>query len=465
MKQLLAILMILPAFALGQGLRAIGLQEAIALALAQNRELALSASLLRGQELGMRAASADFETRIRPSGTAGFGEGSEDFGGGIGIARKFRNGTDVELRGRYRQQTLNDEEENRGGLAVEITQPLFRNYGRAVHEEPVIAARERMRAARRILEAQKADLVVEVVDAFARLIRYDQQIKADELFAQRMDQLHKRTSADEQLGESSKLDVLRVELQKGQSEARLANSRELRDFTMRAFSDLLGFPPETNFTLMPPPVLKLPEFTTAEAVAIALGNRMDYAQLLDDLGTADRGVHLARRRLKPDISLISRYERFGEGPQSQDAFDFNEDGWFVGVRAGSDLNPTRERVSVGQAELNHEVAGGQIRLREIAIARSVQQQISAWRRAEVQVLIAERNMALARRQAEFAKSKVDLGGLDTFLATEAEEQWIEAENDLAARNADVLRAGYRLLRVMGLLIEYPADLLPEVHGK
>gem|GEM_PF-507894 len=442
--------------------RAIGLEEAVGLALTQNRTLARRSSLLKTRDLDIDSAEAAFDYRIRPSGTAGISDGSEDLGGGLGIARKFRSGTDVEVRGRYNQSTINDLEENRGGLAVEISQPLFRNHGRLIHEEPLIAARERLKAAQRVYEGQKADLVLEVIDSFARLIELENQIAADEAFSKRMNLLFRRSQALEQLGKSSKLDVLRVELQAGQSEARLANTRELYFFNMREFADLLGFPPATDFELIPPPRLELRPFTTAEAVSIALANRLDYAQLIEDLDARERGVLIARRQLKPDISLVSRYERFGEGPRSGDAFEFDEDGWFLGLRAGSDLNTRREQTGIDRAKIEQDVAVDDIRLREINIARSVQQQMSVHRRSQAQERIAKRNVELAKKQADLAKQQYELGTIDNFTATDAEEQWIEAQTALASAEADVLRAGYRLLRILGVLIEVPDRLRPKL---
>ena len=442
--------------------RTIGLEEAIGFALTQNRTLARRSSLLKTRDLDIESAEAAFDYRIRPAGTAGISDGSEDLGGGLGIARKFRSGTDVEVRGRYNQSTINDLKENRGGLAVEISQPLFRNHGRLIHEEPLIAAHERLKAARRVYEGQKADLVLEVVDSFARLIELENQIDADQAFSQRMDLLFRRSQALEQLGKSSKLDVLRVELQAGQSEARLANTRELYFFNMREFADLLGFPPATDFELSPPPRLELRPFTTEEAVRIALANRLDYAQLIEDLDARERGVLIARRQLKPDISLVSRYERFGEGPRTGDAFEFNEDGWFLGLRAGSDLNSRRERTGIDRAKIEQDVAFDDIRLREINIARSVQQQMSVHRRSQAQERIATRNVELAKKQADLAKQQYQLGTIDNFTATDTEEQWIDAQTALASAEAEVLRAGYRLLRILGVLIEYPDGLRPQL---
>ena len=275
-----------------------------------------------------------------------------------------------------------------------------------------------------------------------------------------MSLLYDRTVAFEKQQRSTRIDVLRVELQKGQSEARLANSRERHVFRMRAFSDLLGFPPEAEFKLAPPPMLLLRPLTVEEAVTVALSNRLDYAQSLEDIGIAARKIRIAERRLQPDLSLVARYDRFGEGTSAGDAFGFDEDGWFLGVSAGSDLNQSLERVGIGQADVAHEVAVDSTHILEINISRSIQQQLSVVRRAAMEARIAERNVELAQLKADLAKRRYELGQIDNFTLIDAEEEWIDSDLALFAAQSAQLSSGYRFLRILGTLIEYPGDLKP-----
>lgn len=444
-------------------IRRLHLEEAINYALGRNRDLGRQSSLLRSSYLGVRGADAEFDFRIRPSGSVGVGNDTGEIGSGMGVVKRFHSGTEIELRGRYQNNTTSDDDIDdlhRGTASIEITQPLFRNFGSLVHNESRVVSRESLRDARRGYERAKADLVLEVVEAFAALIRLERQIQADQRFFERMKLLYDRTEAFERQQKSTRIDVLRVELELGQSEARLTNSRERRDFQMFGFSDLLGFPPETRFLLEPPPVLSLSLLTTEQSVGVALSNRLDYAEVLDEVTTATRKIAISERRLWPDLSLVTRYDRFSEGTSAGDAVGFDEDGWFIGLSAGSDLNQSLERVGIGQSRISRDIAMDSVRIFEVAISRNILQQQAVVRRTKAEENIAARNADLARQKADLAKRRYDLGQIDNFTLIDAEEEWIEADNALYAAQAATLISGYRFLRILGTLIEYPGDLKP-----
>jgi len=87
------------------------------------------------------------------------------------------------------------------------------------------------------------------------------------------------------------------------------------------------------------------------AAKIAWSNRLDYAQVLQDLGDAERGVKIARKNLLPDISLVARYDWLGQGRSYDEAMSLNDDTWVVGLSAGNnDLLQRSERAALKQAE-------------------------------------------------------------------------------------------------------------------
>lgn len=437
------------------------LPQAIQYALEHNRDLAQGALSLRGSELNVPAAQADFGISLRPEALARSTQGEDRYQYGMALGRKFLPGTEVETGGRVAHtEDEQGERRRRTALYVDVRQPLFRNFGALMQGEGIIRARQQVRSARRDYEEQKAGLIISVVENFEQLIRFGRKIRADEASFQRMDKLYRLTRAREQQGRATRVDTLRVELQRGQALSRLETSRERLSFTQRDFAELLGFPPDALFALEPPPLLELTVPDNEEALRIALSNRLDYAQAQQDEADRARGVRIARRGLLPDLSLNTRYEKVGDN-DLEDNPGFEENLWTVGVSGDTDLNQTRERVQLSQALVNEEAARETVRIRELTIAREIQQQSSAYQRALGDLRIGERNFTLAASRARLARRLFELGRGDNFSVTDAEEALTKAEDELLTARAEASVSGYKLMRTMGTLVQFPEDLKPQ----
>lgn len=433
----------------------LNLERAIELALSQNRNLAISALGTRSSSLAVSDAESEFAVSAQPEvsfNTATGGDESSTVG--LNISRKLAAGT--ELSSRLVHEELGDADGGRERLVVEVSQPLFRFAGRLVNEEPVIQAQSELVRARRQLAAQKQDLVVEVVREYENILRLRQQLESDRQSYERSRKLSRSTQAKEALGRASRVDTLRVRLQLGQAQSRLEDNRERIESTKRAFAELLGFDPETRFKLAPnaPLELDLPPFK--EMLRVALDNRLDYAQALQDHRDARRGVRIARRSLGPDLRLVARYERFNDAAGGVQ----EDDGWFLGLTAGTDLNRIRERNRLGQARIEARSSDQFIQLVELSIARQLQQRLLAYRRATAEQAIQRRNLKHAEARLTLARRLYEIGRSDNFTVTDAEDAFIQAESRRLAGESDVSITAYELLRSMGTLSDVPEDLKP-----
>jgi outer membrane protein TolC len=286
------------------------------------------------------------------------------------------------------------------------------------------------------------------------------QIQSDESFYNRLEKLYRLTQAREKQGRNTRVDSLRVELQRGQALSRLENNRERLYSTQQDFAELLGFDPAQTFRLDTPPRFTFDIPPIEEAVRIALENRLDYAQVLQDLQDARRGVKIARRRLHPALNLVARYERFGEGDGFSEVSTLDEDTVLFGLSTDADFNQARERASFGQAVIDEESGRQIIRIREVSIAREVQQQLAAHRRAQTDVSIAGRNFRLADNRARLARRLFESGRGDNLSVTDAEDAYVQAQAQLLAATAEASISTYRILRVLGTLMEFPEELKP-----
>ena len=438
------------------------LDTALGYALKRNRNLVRLALSLEGSQIGVGAAESEFSVRVAPDGDLDFSNDRDARQYGLLGSKRFILGTDVQLRGDVSEIDPQDGEEfRRGTLSIRIEQPLFRNFGRLIHGESILQAQQTLKTARRTYHQQMANLIVDVVQSFETILLLEGQIRSDEAFFVRMDKLYKLTRAREKQGHTSRVDTLRVELDRGQALSRLEVTRERLSFNQREFAELLGFDPETIFLLEPPRLIEFEIPALEESVKVGLANRMDYAQVLQDHEDTYRGIKIARRGLYPDLGLVTRYERFGEGRTFSEATDFGEDSWFVGLGANVELNPVRDRAAISRAVVDEKSARETIQIVELNVAREIQQQVTAYRRAQADLRIVGRNLKLSEDRAKLARRLFEAGRGDNFSVTDAEESYLEAESRRLAARAEASVSGYRLLRALGTLIDFPKELKPK----
>lgn len=438
--------------------RSLALPNAIRLALEHNRHLAVASLQVEARRLDPAAAATDFSWLLRPEGELLFTEDQPEGRYGLEASRRFTPGTEIRAQGGAFRSADMATGEWRGYATVGLSQPLFRNAGREAQTEGITLATEGLLAERRRWEAQRADLVAEVAEAFELLVRLEAEMAFNERSAGRMDRLTALSRARERQGRTTHVDVLRAELQLGEARARVANGRERIAAASEDLAELIGAPAGTVFRLEAPPMLEPEIPVSTDAVAIALSNRMDYAQVLQDLSASRRQTRLARRGLWPDLSLVTRVERY------EADYDDEEPRWFAGVSTDSDLFRKRERIALQQAEIGERSAAETIALRERTIVREVQQALARCRRARTELELAERNGNLARTRVELASRLFDAGRGDHFSVTDAEAAYATAETARLAARAESTVSAYHLRRTLGTLVEHPDDLKPAAAG-
>ncbi len=441
--------------------RALSLEDAIAQALEHNRELVKGALDVQGSVLAEQRAREEVRgLRIVPEGTAGTGADGGEWGTGLRAEATGRYGTRVAVAGAARQLEIEGgADRRREELRVEVEQPLFRNFGPLVRNEPAVAAGETLLAARRAWERDRSALAVRVAELYEGLIRLSGQIASDEAFAARMEKLWRLADAREPQGKATRTEVLRMDLQRGEAALRLETRRSELDIQFQEFANLLGLPLDTAFRLTPPALLDLDVAGADRALAVALAERPDYAQALQDIETGDRRLRLARRNLLPDLRLAGRQSTYGEGADWSDAGRLDQDDWFVGLTADVDLNRRGARLDAARAELDAE---GRRQVAEIVrhrLALEVNAATAAYRRAREERRLAARNQELAANRAELARALFEAGRAPGDSVSDAEADWVEADLRERAARSEASVSAYRLLHALGTLVPAPREIL------
>lgn len=451
----------LPGLGVPQGrmTETIDLSRAIKMAIAQNRTLAKSALGTSVDALDIVRAETAFQLDVRPELYLDYEGHKTIAGGGLAASKKWPWGTRTSVQGFLAGTSGDGSALRQKTLQVEITQPLFRNFGALVQREPVVQARHNYRTSLRALEIEKDALALRVVESYESILQLGRQVLVEQASADRMEKLVRLARAKEVLGRTTRVDTLRTELLLGQAQFRLEAIQERLSFEQRDFAELLGADPDTIFDLKPTVLLELNVPPLEEALRTAFRNRLDYAQVLQDGADAARGVRITGRNLFPGLNLVVRKSWTAGDSLVAVSTPFNH--WSVGLSLDMNLNLKEERAALEQARLFDSSADLNTGIIELAIAREVNQQRAAYRRAQAELKIAERNKDLAASRRKLAQQLFELGRSDQFSVTDAEETFLLAENQWLAARAEASLAGYRFLHVLGTLVETPKDLKPE----
>lgn len=454
---------ILSAALLGSAAETIDLTRAIQMAVAQNRTLAKSALGTDILGLDIARANAAFQVDVRPELYLDMEGGDTVAGGGLVATKKWPWGTQTSVRG-LMAGTSGDTALRQRTLQVEISQPLFRNFGTLIQQEPLVQAQHDYLTSRRALELERNNLILRVVESYESLLQLDRQLAADQASADRMEKLARLARAKELLGRTTRVETLRAELLRGQALYRLEATRERHTFEQRDFAELLGTAPDAIFDLKPTVLLEVNMPSLDESLKTALRNRLDYAQALQDADDIARGVKIAGLRLLPALDLVVRKtwtagDALVTFPSAQVSAT-PSNAWSVGLSLDMRLNLNEERAALEQArkfQTSGDLATGIV---ERTIVREVHQQMAAYRRAQAELKIAERNKEMAASRRKLAQRLFEMGRSDQFSVTDAEETFLLAENQWLGARAEASKAGYRVLHVLGTLREAPDELKP-----
>jgi outer membrane protein TolC len=444
----------------------LSLQGAVQLALLQNRDLAKLATAHETALLDRAGAETDFSIRARPNGGVSSTAGIQTRQLGLDLVKKTEWGTQLEIGGAAMRSDIPDSDfAARDSVHITLSQPLLRYAGRLVNREGLERASSHIRTALRSLELKKSDIALQVIQTYAEVHRLEAQAAVEQATLARLDKLARLTQARAQQGRATKVDTLRVEAQRGDAATRARTVTERIAALRLDLAELLGLEPEAALQLAPPPMFAVETQAVAVAVATALSNRLDLAQVQQDHRDVERGLRIARHMLLPDLKLVTTYERYGEGATVSSASGFDQSNWSVGLQADGDLGAGRERIAYRQAQLDERTALADIETARRMIERQVRQQLLEQARAAAEIGQAQRNRAVAEGRLRLARRLFEMGRGDNFTVTDAEQQFQQAQTAWLAVQTEAALSGYKLRRLLGTLLECPDELKPDAAAE
>ncbi len=341
-------------------------------------------------------------------------------------------------------------------LALQLSQPLLKGFGRSVAEQDILFAVNDRQVAIQDLREVAFALLAEVRNAYYELLRLRDNLRFREISVALAKKILKEASARVRAGVLPPVDILEAEFGlKERQRLQLDADREYRDGLDR-LALLMSSPWPLAIADEPlgRPVLAVDE---EQGVRQALGKRPDLQRRIRQLERLDLEQRLARNDLLPGLDLTASYAYKGLGGDYSD--DLNDIGsgdypnWLVRLSLS---------YSLGNRTARHEYSRTLLRIkgRQAELAQ-LQEEIRSEIRAAIRLLeVNDKKIEVATSGQAFAEEKLRilLKRQEVGLATirqvlEGEADQAQARTDQVAALADYNKATTRYLQVSGQLLE------------
>ena len=416
--------------------RVLTLDEALAIALKQNPDVAEAQSRLAESEARLRAAQAGGGPTLKARGTYDYWTEDQR------LLPATRNGE----MGAFGPQVL--------GAELVATLPLYTG-GRVSGETD--AADWSRKAATDQLTRVRESLVYQVTAVFYGLLAQDEVVRSLETAVRAMDEYQRTIQALVEVEKAARVDLLRANVRRAELYERQVRERNNRTVQQRAWAALLGLDdtcaPEAQgkLDLREPPVC--PE--SAACMKKALARRSDYRAAQATVSAADAAVRAARAGYRPTLSAQASYARrwmpdaTDQRAESDDQVDVGRVGLVVEIPL-FDFRLTGAKV----AEQAARQRGAQERLRklELQIRFEVQTALSDIVAARERVQTAEQAVGQAEESFRIMKEKYHLGKGTMTDVLDAQTALVTAETSHVRALADLAVADARRKLAVGEIL-------------
>ncbi len=354
-------------------------------------------------------------------------------------------------------------------LALNITQPILRGFGRDIVLEPLTQAERDVLYQARAYERFRRTFAVEVAERFFRVLEQVDRLKNEEANHTNLVKLRERNEAFAEAGRMTDIEVDQARQDEFSTQDRLVTARRDLEAALDDFKFQLGLPIEIPLTLVEGGLRSLeawPGLSSPldEATVIALGleRRLDHHTALDEVADAERAAKVAADALRLGLDLSASVAGTSDDVGRPATFEDEDFAWALRLDVDLPIDKIPERNAYRETLIEREAAKRAAQESADGITSGLRDSLRSLEAAQASYEIQSGSVALAERRVESAVLNLEAGRASTRDVLEAQEDLLQAQNDLAAALTDILLAGLFLYRDMELLdvTEEGVRLLP-----
>lgn len=433
-----------------QSLR-IGLSDALALAIANNREyqnrreqvylvaLRLTEEQYRFSPIFSGAVSALATRKPGPDNTV---ERFGDVAGDLAVTKLFATGARVTVgltTNFLRYYTGPKPDVATGALSASVIQPLLQGAGPLVTLENLRQADRDLIYAVRAFERYQRKFIVDRVSQFYRLLQSSNTTENEYQSYQRLIRNRGRAEAMEEAQRMAAFQVDQARQDEYKARIRWMTSRTDYAENLNKFKVDLGLPPELNVQPDPAELERLQHIQMVElkydlpaAEKVGEASRLDYRTALDQVDDAARKVKIAENSLLPAVDARGNLLVPDDNKNSPLDFDWSKRIYSGGLDVELPLDRKRQRNDYRASLIDLERArrdAGLLRDQLISDIRSYYQDVELARTSfEIQL----KGLRLAERRVDNVQMLLQIGRANVSMRDqlEAESALRDARNNV-----------------------------------
>jgi len=341
-------------------------------------------------------------------------------------------------------------------MSIDLVQPLLRGAGRDIVAENLTQAEREVIYEIRSFSQFQQSFAVRIVSSYLRLIQQQDAVRNEFNTYENLVRGRERAEAlaRDRLSELQTDQARQDELR---ARSRYIFAVEAYLNSLDAFKIDLGIPTGYEVVLDDQPLRDLESvglvpvpFTEGEALAIALGARLDVLNEIDRFEDAKRKIVVAANQLKPGLNLFSRISLQSD-PDDYTRFDLNNYRADVGLALDLPLDRRIQRNAYRLSIISFE---RQLRILGLTIDQTrgnLREGLRGLSQAEQNYAIQRRAVELADRRLDAAETLWQAGRAEVRDILEAESAQLQARNALTRALIDYHIGRYAFLRDLGIL--------------
>lgn len=426
----------------------IGLSEALAIAIANNRDYKAQRESLYAQALSLTEVRRDFKPLFSGSVSGGVtrteqGDNVEWFGSrgfSLGVSRVLATGARITMDFSHsfvRYFTNDPRPGASNSLSVSMTQPLLRGAGSLVAHEGLRQAERSMIYSVRSFRRFQQSFIIDVVSRYYDLLGSQDELRNARNNYNTVVDNWKKLGKLAQGGKVSNIEVDQGRQKVLQAEAGLSRSRRSYGRRLDEFKIFLGVP--VYLDLGPDPGeldvvasrgLMKPDMNLNKAIEIARAERLDLKNSLDQLEDGKRGLKIALRNFLPDLNLGYNFSTSTGDDKDRVKLDFDDHTNNLGLSLGLPFDWTLRRNSYRRALIGLDQTQRSLDQFQEQLILEVR---DAWRELEesrIDYGIQLESVRLAERRVEMAALFLQSGRATARDLLEAEDELLASRNAL-----------------------------------
>jgi outer membrane protein TolC len=337
-------------------------------------------------------------------------------------------------------------------LSLQVSQPLLRGAGREVAWEGLVQAERSVVYAIRDYELYREGFSIDVASRFYDLVQQKQSLENQRRTLESQVFGRKQAEALFSVGRTPELEVLRAKRSELTSQNSAIEAEEGLKLALDRFRIFLGLPDgEAVDVHDEEPAFVEVHYEVESAVEVALANRLDWVNRLEQLEDARRGVRIAANGLLPDLALDLGYTRAGDGDPSFVGQRFENGSYHAGLTLSIPLQRTIERNAYRSAQYSLASAMRSVDEFKDNLIVSVRGTFRELARRKQSLEIQSELISDQQRNVKIAQLRFEQGNFSNRDVVEAQQSLLDAQNALIHEKVAYEIARLGLLKDLGIL--------------